>query len=142
MKCRIIYHSVTGNTRKIAREIAAELGCPAEEASHASSPVEADLLYIGGACYGGKLDPKLAACIESLETHLVGRAVLFTTGFPKTSAVKLMQDLLNSRGIPVHEESLKVRGRFLLFNWSRPNAQDKQDARNFARRSLSEAQDS
>ncbi len=142
MTHRVIYHSVTGSTRKIAREIASALGGSAEEAAEITAPLEADVIYVGGACYKGRLHPKLIACIRTLNPKQVGRAVLFATGFPQTSAVDRMRSLLTEQGIPVHGETFISRGRFLLFNWSHPDAEDCKAARDFALRSFADVKES
>lgn len=51
MKYDVVYHSTTGNTKKIAEAIAQTAGCDARRTDDDPAPVDADIVFVGGAVY-------------------------------------------------------------------------------------------
>jgi len=136
MNIRIVYHSQTGNTKKIAEAIAGEVHCIAEPITVIKSPVFADILFIGAAVYATYdhgIDPVVKNFINQLDTSKVGRAVLFCTGFSR-KAIVMMSEILLQKRIKVHEKHFYCKGKlFLIFNFGHPNAKDITDAKRFAK---------
>lgn len=141
MAINILYHSVTGNTERIARAISEELSCSLVKAGEHQQPIEADVLFIGGACYATQqhdIHPDLDQAIRTLDPGKVGIAALFSTGFPKYStALEQMRTRLQELGIPVYRDTFFCRGKFFLLNRKHPDKQDLQQARDYARNVVS-----
>jgi len=136
MKVAVFYHSVTGNTAKVAGAMARRLGTEAHEVKEYEGEVGADLLFLGGAVYATcdhGLDPVLKDFIARLDPSSVGKAVLFKTGFD-SDAIPRMKALVEGRGIKVYPESFSCPGRFLFFRLGHPNGADCSRAADFAAR--------
>jgi len=139
MKARVIYQSTTGNTKKVADAIAAAAGCVAEPVADAVISEPVDMLFLGAAVHGGKIDPSVEKFIEGLDPALVRQTTLFSTGYEesKEKAIRQMRDLVSQRGIPVTDKCYFCRGKFLLWNRGRPNEDDLALAGDFAREIVS-----
>lgn len=53
MNIRVMYHSQTGNTRKLAESMAGALGVTAEKIADSSIVEPVDMLFIGDGVYAG-----------------------------------------------------------------------------------------
>jgi flavodoxin len=126
----VTYFSRTGNTRKIAEAVAEAAGCDAIPIADISDDT-VDMLFIGGAIYGGVLDPSLVSFISGLDSKKIKRAALFSTYISRPKALDLMKDLLKKQGIPI-ADSFACKGKFLFFNIRRPGSADLQGAKKFA----------
>jgi flavodoxin len=141
MRIRVIYASQTGNTKKVALAIASALGVEAESVASAAAPIEAELLFLGGAVYATHdhgLRPELAAFVAALDPARTGKTALFCTGFEER-APGILRGLLARRGIRVAEPAFFCKGRFLLFNMGHPDAVDLEAAGDFARKTANDA---
>jgi flavodoxin len=123
MIIRIAYHSLTGNTRKVAEAIAGSFGFRAISIRDLEGELNADILFLGGAVYrhhGQGLHQEMRHFIKGLKPAKVKRAVVFSTGFsPRNSA--LLRATIEAHGIPVHTESFHCPGRFLFCDRPHPN---------------------
>ncbi len=129
---RRIYDSRTGNTRKLAEAMAAELGIKAEDVKDASLDAGDGILFLGSGCYGSQPGKNM---LKFIETHdLQGRRVaLFGTSCGGAgNEVKVMAEALKGKGATVIG-SCYCRGKFLLFSGGHPDAADIGAARKFAR---------
>jgi flavodoxin len=133
MSTAVLYHSVTGNTKKVAEAIAEALSCSAQPVKEYSLDNKADLMFIGGAIYGGKLDPVMDSFLQALTPEKVKRTVLFSTFIKEAKALGLMKELLRSKGIAVEEASFSCKGKFLFLNLRHPNKTELEDAKVFAK---------
>ncbi|MHB8107127.1 MAG: flavodoxin family protein [Candidatus Cryosericum sp.] len=135
MSARVFYHSMTGNTRKVADAIASAVGCVAESVVDGTVVEPVDLLFLGAAVHGGDIDASVKDFIEGLDPAIVKQVTVFSTGFEqdKGKATGIMKDLLALKGIAVTDKCYFCRGRFLLFNRRHPNDQDLAGAEEFAR---------
>ena len=136
MKARVVYYSVTGNTRKVAESMAEALGVTAESIGNGAEPGDADVLFIGAAVYATHdhgLHPRVKEFIAGLDAKQVGLAAVFATGFIQSDAVGLIRNLLTRQGIKVANDSYFCKGRFALFNMGHPNAKELEAAREFAK---------
>jgi flavodoxin len=130
MKTAVTYYSKTGNTKKIAEAIAQAAGCTAVPIADILDDT-VDMLFIGGAIYGSKLDPSLASFIGGLDPKKIKRAALFSTYVSADRATGFMKDLLSKQGIPV-TGSFSCKGKFLFWGRKHPNETDLEDAKKFA----------
>lgn len=137
MKAKVLYYSRTGNTKKIAETIAQALNEKAEVIPPQEPCEDIDLLFLGSAVYGGKIDNKVKNFIITLDESKVKNVALFSTcGFQDT-AIQIMSNLLKAQGIKVMEESFLCKGRFFLFfNFKHPCEEDIKKAQDFVERTL------
>ncbi len=133
MSTAVIYHSVSGNTKKVANAIAEAAGCSAQPVKEYPLDAKADMLFIGGAIYGGKLDAVMDSFLQSLTPEKVKRAVLFTTCIKDAKALGLMKELLQKQGVAVDSESFTCKGKFLFLNLGHPNKAELAEAQAFAK---------
>ena len=137
MRVRVFYHSLTGNTRKVAAAIASTAGCVAEPVSTATVNEPVDMLFLGASIHAGDIDPSVKKFIEGLDPALVKEVIMFSTGFEE-KAVGVIKDLLARRGVVVTDKCYFCPGKFLLFNRTHPDARDLTGAEEFARSVLAE----
>ena len=126
MKCAVRYYSRSGNTRLLAEAIADELGVPAVSADSSDATISGhiDVLFIGGALYAYGLDKKLVSYIRTLDSDMVGRAVLFSTTWLSKHSFDLMRKELEARGIVVAERTFYAKNK--------PSAERLKEAKAFA----------
>lgn len=132
MNAAVVYFSRTGNTKKVAEAMADEMGCKAVPIGEYDLQKPADLLLIGGAVYGGKLEPSLAEFLGRLEPSGIRRAVLFSTYFMGETATGMMADVLKARGVTVDERRFSCKGKFLFMHRRFPGEAELDQARKFA----------
>lgn len=113
MKCAVRYYSRSGNTRLLAEAIADELGVPSVsvDAPEAKLSGHTDVLFIGGALYAYGLDKKLVSYIRTLDSDMVGRAILFSTTWLSKHSFDLMRKELEARGIAVAERTFYAKNK-------------------------------
>ena len=134
MKIEIRYFSKTGNTKKIAQAISLITETPAK--SIEDSVIEADILFLGGALYAGKINKDLQNFIESLDNKKIKKVVIFSTTMGSESAYKELKKYLDKKKITVLENNYHCRGKFLFFQRSRPDERDIENAKEFAKEIL------
>lgn len=136
MRTWVLYYSKGGNTKKVAEAIAEELGVPkTEQIPPAYPPENVNLLFLGTGVYAGKPDPKMLEFIRTLNTNRVKNAAVFGTMGGNTAAIETIKALLKEKGINVVNETFCCRGKFFLFfNRNKPDSNDLQAAKAFARK--------
>ncbi len=117
MSVAVRYFSRLGGTKKLALAIAE--GAGVEAFSIVEEPVlqeYVDVLFLGGAPYANKMDPKLRAYAESILPEKVGRVVLFSSSNWSKRTVVTLRKMFLEKGIKVDNEyfwaqMLKVKDR-------------------------------
>jgi flavodoxin len=137
MNIAVTYFSKTGNTKKVADAIANAAGVKAIPASEYQA-APADLLFIGGAIYGGAIDPAFAAFLDTLDAQAIKSTALFCTYMSSPKARDQMKAVLAAKGIPV-AATFTCKGKFLLFNRKHPSEADLGEAREFAAKLVAQA---
>jgi flavodoxin len=135
MKTRVVYYSVTGNTKKVDQAIAEAAGCRAEKVQEAAASEELDVLFLGAAIYATyehDFHPDLKNYIKTLDRKKIKKVVVFGTYAFASSIEKLIQ-FAKSCGLNVADESFVCKGRFLFFNLRSPKKEDLQKAKDFAK---------
>lgn len=137
MKVVVMYHSVSGNTQKVAQTMAEAIGCRALPIGVQAAREGADVLFLGGAVYATSdhdIDPQMRTFIENLDASRFKEIALFCTGF-SDKAVVTMRNLLVAKKAKVIPESFFCKGKlFKIFNMGHPNDKDLVDAAAFAKR--------
>lgn len=129
----VIYYSLTGNTRKVADAIAAELGIAAESARTKDSLADDSFVFLGSGLYGPLRGFGLKRFVEG--NAFAGRKVaLFgTSGQGKGRELLALEEAVTAKGAEVTGRFF-CKGEFIFFvNRHRPIGTDLEEARAFAR---------
>lgn len=141
MNIKVIYYSLTGNTKKLALRIADTLNVEAEAIGKSpavfSAPV--DLLFIGGAINCGKPNKKIVTFIDKLEPDMIKAAAVFATYGGIARIGNDIKKLLEAKDINVIAEPLICKGRsWVFFNRHRPNEADLKQAAAYAQKAAAQ----
>lgn len=130
-KVAVRYFSKSGNTKKLADEIAKTVGCKAEQIP---SPTEdkVDILFLGASVYWGGISSEVKDYIQTLTKDSIGKVVVFSTSALAERAFPQIQNKLQDKGIPIESNSFYCRGEFTALHKGRPNQDDLKSAKKFA----------
>ena len=134
MTIAVYYYTRSGNTEKLAKAIAEELGVHALSISSATER-KADVTFLGTSPYAFDIDPAVKKFIEENHENL-GTLVCFGTSASGMSTHKKVKLLAERLGVPVLEEHFNCPGHFAFMHKSRPNEEDVAAACVFAQRAL------
>ncbi|MBR2186570.1 MAG: flavodoxin [Lachnospiraceae bacterium] len=132
MTFAVRYYTKTGNTKKLAKAIADELGV---EALPISEPVteKVDALFLGNSYYAFSIDPEVRKFVASLDKDKVGKIVNFGSAAMLNSTYKKIKAEADKVGIPMDDREFHCKGEFKMLHKGRPNENDIRDAVAFAR---------
>lgn len=134
MNIKVLYHSMSGNTKKLAQAIAGAMNVQAEqitETTQVDDPV--DLLFLGDGIYAGKANKHTLALMTKLTPETAKHVAVFATCGGQLGIGNDLQTLLSQRGLDVVGKPFVCKGQsWLLFNRGRPNQEDLKGARDFA----------
>lgn len=132
MNIAVRYYSKGGNTKKLAEAIAEALEV---QALTVDTPVDedVDVLFLGSAMYAFDVDPRVKQFIDGLDKDRVKKVVGFSTAAVVKSTYDKVKKALDEKGIPMDERQFYSRGEFKFMHKGRPNEQDLNDAKKFAR---------
>lgn len=132
----VVVDSRGGNTRKVADAMAEELGVPVGDFT-ALLPDDVKTLFLGSGTYGGRPGEAMIKFIKS--GTFTGRkvAIFGTSGSPAGSEkmIAVMTDTLKRKGATILG-NYHCGGKFLVLNWGRPNNEDLDNAKKFAKAML------
>lgn len=131
MKTAVIYRSMTGHSKKIAKAIAAELGIEAQNIKAKPILSDVDLLFIAGGIYSGESLPELADYLNTLTLQSVKKAALITSSVTGKQQ-NTVRKILTERGIEVIDEFC-CKGNFLFLKLGHPNKSEILAAVDFAK---------
>ncbi|MBQ9867253.1 MAG: flavodoxin [Lachnospiraceae bacterium] len=132
MKVAVRYYTKTGNTKKLAEAVAAELGVQAQPIS-AAVDEKVDILFLGNSYYAFNIDPEVRDFVRSLDKEKVGCIVNFGSAAMLNSTYKKVKAEADKAGIPMSEKEFHCRGEFKGIHKGRPNAEDLKAAAAFAK---------
>ena len=137
MKYAVRYYTKSGNTKRLAEAVAAELGV---EALPISVPVDekVDILFLGNSYYAFTIDPEVRAFVSRLDKNKVGKIANFGSAAMLNSTFKKVKAEAAKVGIEMLDKEFHCKGEFKGINKGRPNADDLKAAAAFAR-SIKEA---
>jgi flavodoxin I len=144
MNIKVVYHSTTGRTRKLAKAIADTLGTKANqiEKTKFSFNEPLDILFIGSGIYGGKPHKKVISFIAGLNPDIIKNVAVFATysGMDKIGAD--MKKRLKEKHLEVIGKPFICKGQAWLFiNRNRPNEADLKEVRKYARSIVNKVSD-
>lgn len=131
MNYQVIYFSKKGNTKKIAEAIASELNVSAEDVNGAKLN-ENCFVLLGSGCYGGKPAKAMITFIEDNDFKSRNIALFGTSGAGKGVELIEMEKILNNKDACIKEKFF-CKGKFLFANRGRPNNEDLEKAKEFAK---------
>jgi flavodoxin I len=134
MPFQVIYFSRKGNTKKIADAIASELDVKAEDVKDARLTKDA-FVFLGSGCYGGKPGKNIIKFIENNDFTSRTLALFGTSGGGEGKETEAMETLLIAREAIVKGRYF-CQGRFWFGNKDRPNKDDIDDAKSFAKKMI------
>jgi flavodoxin len=132
MNIALIYATMTGHSRKIARALQETLGVEAVDIKTNPKLESIDLLFVVGGIYGGTATPELLAYLKQVNSTQVKKAVLLTSSGGKTAQQNDVRAVLTENGIEVADEEFTCQGGFLFVGLGHPNKTDLQNAVAFA----------
>ena len=136
MIIRVMYHSSTGNTKKIAVAIANALNIKAEpiDGDQISISEPIDLLFIGDGIYFGKMNKQTLSFINQLNPAIIKNVAVFATYGGQSSIGSEIQQSLKNKGLKVIGEPFTCKGQAWLFlNRKHPIESDFKNAGEFAK---------
>ncbi len=134
----VVYYSLTGNTKKVAEAIAAELDVAAENVDTKDRLADESFVFLGAGLYGPLRGWGLKRFIA--RNSFDGRKVaLFgTSGEGKGKEVGALEEAVRAKGAEI-AGTFHCRGKFLfLINRRHPTSEDLGNAREFARKAIEE----
>jgi flavodoxin len=128
----VVYYSKTGNTRKVAETIAAELKVAAKDVKTAGILPQDAFIFLGTGCYGATLPKEITAFMQ--KNKFRGRIIaLFTTSaFGSVAERGLIEKQVTEKGAVI-THNFKCFGHFLTAKKGHPTDDELQKARDFAR---------
>jgi len=113
MNIRVVYHSSTGNTEKVACAVAHAMNVEAEHIGKddISFDETVDLLFIGDGIYWNSPHRKTKAFIQRLDPQKVKRAAVFGTYGNQTKIGDDLRKLLQGKGIDVTDTPFTCKGK-------------------------------
>ncbi|WP_409967916.1 flavodoxin family protein [Bengtsoniella intestinalis] len=135
MNASVVYYTKSGNTKKIADAIGVEVGTQAGTIDNAlTQPV--DLLFLGASVYKFGIDKAVLTFIDTLTPAMVGKVAIFSTSAMSDSGYPILCKALAAKGIPVVDQHFYCKGKFAFANKNRPNEEDVQNAKTFAKSAM------
>ncbi|MBP5262090.1 MAG: flavodoxin [Clostridiales bacterium] len=132
MTYAVRYYTKTGNTKRLAEAIAAELGV---KALPISEPVteKVDYLFLGNSYYAFNIDPEVKDFVSSLDRNLIGKIVNFGSAALLNSTYKKVKAEADRIGIAMDDKEFHCKGEFKGIHKGRPDDSDIKAAVEFAR---------
>ncbi len=128
----VVYYSLSGNTKKVAEAIAAELEVKAEDVKTKEWLTKGSFVFLGSGCYASKPGKELQKFIAKNDFKGRQVALFGTSAGGKGDEVRVMEELLKWEGSLI-KGSFYCKGRFVLANRGHPNDEELAKAREFAK---------
>lgn len=131
MKAAVRYYTQTGNTKKLADAITAELGV---EAKSIDTPLEEDteILFLCNSVYWAGVDGKVKQFLKRPGAK-VGQLVNVSTAALIESTYGQMKKLTAGAGIPLSDKEFHCKGSFKALHKGKPDDADLAAVKRFAR---------
>ncbi len=135
MNVKVVYHSETGNTKKIALAIADDLGIPAEEITDEIKIENVDVLFVGGFLKAFTLVKPVKKLLKSIDSPAMAKCIaVFSTSASGKGILKYAKKYIKNDGIIVCDEDFKCLGAYMKSNAGHPDVKDCEAAKAFAQK--------
>jgi flavodoxin I len=131
MEFQVIYFSRRGSTKKIADAIATELKIVAEDVKKAKLK-QNTFIFLGSGCYGGKPGKIMTRFIEKNDFTEKKVALFGTSGGGEGKEIVVMETQLKDKNAHVNGKFF-CQGKFWFGNKDKPNNEDLDNAKKFAK---------
>lgn len=123
MKGAVIYSSMTGHSKKIAKAIEVKTNLKAYNVKDKPELKGYDMIFIVSGIYASKARPELIEYTNLLTEYNTKKITLITSS---TSGMKQndIRAVFEKKGIPVNEKEYICKGGFLFKDMGRPNPDD------------------
>jgi flavodoxin I len=128
----VVYCSISGNTKKVAESIAAELDVKAENIKVKEWLTKGSFVFLGSGCYVGKPGKGLREFIARNDFKEREVALFGTSAGGRGDEVRVMEELLKWEGALIRG-SFYCKGRLVLVNRGHPTDEELAGAREFAK---------
>ena len=136
MKVAVRYFTRSGNTEKLAKEIAKAVSCEARDVTIPLAE-RVDMVFLGCSYYAFDVDDAVKKFIADNKKN-IGKIVCFGTSAMMKSMKKPVSKVADPAGVVVADEEFHCRGQFGKLHKGRPSAEDLEAASVFAKRIVSE----
>jgi len=128
----VIYYSKTGNTKKVAEAIAAELEVTAKDVKTAGMVPPEAFIFLGTGCYGATLPKEIEKFMK--QNKFKGRIVaLFTTSAFGSVVERGLIEKQITENDAIITHNFKCYGHFLTMKKKHPTREELEKAGDFAR---------
>lgn len=113
MSIAIRYQSRGGHVKEMAEIISEGTGVEAISIDDPRAPLKkhVDVLFIGGALYKFRLDPKMEEYLANLPEGIATKAIVFGSSALTRRPIYLIQERIKAKGIDVHPMGMYMRGK-------------------------------
>ena len=114
MKVAIRYYSRGGHVEAMAEALSRGTGVEAISIDEPGAEIteHVDLLFIGGALYGFRLDQAIYDFVEALDPEMVtNRAICFGSSYLTRRPIYILQDILKQKGITISPQAAYARNK-------------------------------
>lgn len=134
MKFAVRYYTKTGNTKKLAVEVASALGV---EACTTEVPLteKVDFLFLGSSVYAAGVDENVINYIKD-NSNKIGQIVNISTAALIPSTYKQVKKVAEANGVKMCDKEYHCRGAFAMMHKNHPDADDLSEAKAFAEQFL------
>lgn len=134
MNVAVRFYTRSGNTEKLADAIAEVIGVKAENVSVPLAS-KVDILFLGCSYYAFDVDESIKKFIQMNKDKIV-KIICFGTSAMMKSVYKPMKKVAEENGVKIEKEDFHCHGSFGPLHKGRPNADDLNNAREFAKKIL------
>jgi flavodoxin I len=131
MTYEVVFFTMTGNTKKVAEAIAAELNVSADDVKNKNELTEDSFVFLGSGCYGSQPGKGIIGFIDKQDFKGRKVALFGTSGYGHSGSLKALEKKLAAKGAEVIG-IYHCKGKWLLANRHNPDDNDLQKAREFA----------
>ena len=131
MKAAVRYYTKTGNTKKIAEAMAEAIGVEAKPISENLEEYY-DVLFLGNSVYAADIDKDVKYFVAANKDN-IGCIVNVSTAALLKSTYSKMYELAKTLRINISGSEFHCKGSFKFMHKGRPNEEDLEAARNFAK---------
>ena len=136
MNAQILYATLTGHSRKLAKAIAQKTGLTAHDLAAQPHIPDCDLLFIVSGIYGGESKPELLTYAQQIKA----KQVVLITSSTRGAAQGGLRAALTKAGLTVDAREYQCKGSFLFAAMGRPNRAELNEAADFAAKVLNSAE--